>query len=103
MNYDFSQIKEIYKIAYNKKFRFPSFIGAFKFYNDYALKTRDRKNYLETYEDRLVVNALYHASGNFELAKDIIQNLIEQNFTPATPTLLNTGLKKEGNLFLVFC
>ncbi|KAB8122091.1 MAG: ribonucleotide-diphosphate reductase subunit alpha [Candidatus Phytoplasma cynodontis] len=102
MNYDFSQIKEIYKIAYNKKFRFPSFIGAFKFYNDYALKTRDRKNYLETYEDRLVVNALYHASGNFELAKDIIQNLIEQNFTPATPTLLNTGLKKRGEFVSCF-
>jgi ribonucleoside-diphosphate reductase alpha chain len=101
-NYNFSEIKEIYKIAYNKKFKFPSFIGAFKFYKDYALKTRDKKEYLETYEDRLSVNALYHSSGNFELAKVMIQNLIEQNFTPATPTLLNTGLKKRGEFVSCF-
>ncbi|WCA22548.1 class 1b ribonucleoside-diphosphate reductase subunit alpha [Candidatus Phytoplasma oryzae] len=100
--YDFFQIKELYKIAYDKKFHFPSFIGAFKFYNDYALKTRDKKEYLETYEDRLVINSLYHSSGNFELAKEIIENLIEQNFTPATPTLLNTGLKKRGEFVSCF-
>ncbi|KXT29416.1 ribonucleoside-diphosphate reductase, alpha subunit [Candidatus Phytoplasma oryzae] len=100
--YNFSEIKEIYKIAYKKKFRFPSFIGAFKFYNDYSLKTRDKKEYLETYEDRLVVNALYHSSGNFKLATKIINNLMEQNFTPSTPTLLNTGLKKRGEFVSCF-
>ncbi|WP_153369018.1 class 1b ribonucleoside-diphosphate reductase subunit alpha [Candidatus Phytoplasma sacchari] len=100
--YDFDQIKKIYQIAYDKKFVFPSFIGAFKFYNDYSLKSRDKKQYLETYEDRLAVNALYHSSGNFELAKKIIENLIEQNFTPATPTLLNTGLKKRGEFVSCF-
>lgn len=100
--YSWEEIKEIYKIAYNQNFRFPSFIGAFKFYNDYALKSRDKKNYLETYEDRLSVNALFHSSGNFELAKKIIKNLIKQNFTPATPTLLNTGLKKRGEFVSCF-
>ncbi|MDC9032048.1 class 1b ribonucleoside-diphosphate reductase subunit alpha [Columbia Basin potato purple top phytoplasma] len=100
--YSWEEIKEIYKIAYNQNFRFPSFIGAFKFYNDYALKSRDKKNYLETYEDRLSVNALFHSYGNFELAKKIIKNLIKQNFTPATPTLLNTGLKKRGEFVSCF-
>lgn len=44
--YTFKQIKEVFKIAYDKKFRFPSFMSAFKFYNDYALKTNDGKKFL---------------------------------------------------------
>ncbi|MGE9276306.1 MAG: class 1b ribonucleoside-diphosphate reductase subunit alpha [Candidatus Phytoplasma pruni] len=100
--YNYEQIKTVYQIAYAKKFRFPSLMGSFKFYNDYSLKTRDKKHYLETYEDRLAINALYHASGDFELAKTLIKNLIHQNFTPATPTLLNTGLKKRGEFVSCF-
>ncbi|MFR0367903.1 class 1b ribonucleoside-diphosphate reductase subunit alpha [Candidatus Phytoplasma palmae] len=100
--YSYEQIKAIYKIAYDEKFRFPSFIGAFKFYKDYSLKTLNKEQYLETYEDRLSVNALYHASGNFELAKTLIKNLIKQNFTPATPILLNTGLKNRGEFVSCF-
>lgn len=41
--YSFEDIKEVFKTAYAKKFRFPSFMSAFKFYNDYALKTNDKK------------------------------------------------------------
>ncbi|MEZ0180167.1 class 1b ribonucleoside-diphosphate reductase subunit alpha ['Camptotheca acuminata' phytoplasma] len=100
--YSFKQIKEIYQFAYNENFKFPSFIGAFKFYKDYALKTRDKKFYLENYEDRLSVNALYHASGNFAMAKELIYHLMKQNFTPSTPTLLNTGLKKRGEFVSCF-
>ncbi|WP_341266569.1 class 1b ribonucleoside-diphosphate reductase subunit alpha [Candidatus Phytoplasma fraxini] len=100
--YSHEEIKKIYQLAYEHNFRFPSFIGALKFYKDYALKTRDKKKYLETYEDRLVINALYHASGDFVLAKQLITNLIHQNFTPATPTLLNTGLKKRGEFVSCF-
>ncbi|AYJ01177.1 class Ib ribonucleoside-diphosphate reductase assembly flavoprotein NrdI [Candidatus Phytoplasma ziziphi] len=95
-------IKQIYQLAYSFNFKFNSFIGAFKFYNDYSLKTRDKKFYLESYEDRLVTNALYHASGNFQLAQELIKNLMKQNFTPATPTLLNTGLKKRGEFVSCF-
>ncbi|KND62589.1 class 1b ribonucleoside-diphosphate reductase subunit alpha, partial [Candidatus Phytoplasma phoenicium] len=100
--YNYKEIKKVFDIAYNEKFIFPSFIGAFKFYNGYSLKTRDKKEYLETYEDRLAINALYHASGNKELAINLIKNLIKQNFTPATPTLLNTGLKKRGEFVSCF-
>lgn len=43
--YTFEEIKEVFKEAYAKKFRFPSFMSAFKFYNDYALKTNDKKKF----------------------------------------------------------
>jgi ribonucleoside-diphosphate reductase alpha chain len=100
--YEFAQIEAIYKIAYDAKFRFPSYMGAFKFYNDYALKSRDGNNFLERYEDRLAVNALYHASGDFEKAKRLITSLIAQDFTPATPTLLNTGKRHRGEYVSCF-
>ncbi|MFB8734652.1 hypothetical protein ACEQPO_14350 [Bacillus sp. SL00103] len=38
--YSMADIKEVFEVAYAKKFRFPSFMSAFKFYNDYALKTK---------------------------------------------------------------
>lgn len=44
--YSFEEIKDVFKTAYAKKFRFPSFMSAFKFYNDYALKTNDKKKSL---------------------------------------------------------
>ena len=37
--YDFADIKELYKQAYAHKFRFPTFLGAFKYYTSYTLKT----------------------------------------------------------------
>lgn len=100
--YTMEQIRTIYDIAYAAKFRFPTYMGAFKFYNDYALKSRDNKNFLERYEDRLAINALYHANGDFEKAKQLIRSLINQDFTPATPTLLNTGKKHRGEFVSCF-
>lgn len=101
--YTFDQIQAVYDIAYDAKFRFPTYMGAFKFYNDYALKSIDAERvFLERYEDRLSVIALYHADGDFELAKRLITSLIAQDFTPATPTLLNTGKKKRGEFVSCF-
>lgn len=100
--YTFKEIKEIYKIAYAKKFRFPSFMSAFKFYNDYALKTNDKKKILERYEDRIAIVALYLANGNFEKAKQFVKILIEQELQPSTPTFLNAGRKRRGELVSCF-
>lgn len=100
--YTMEQIQTIFDIAYEKKFRFPTYMGAFKFYNDYALKSRDKKVFLERYEDRLSITALYHANGDFNMAKQMIERLIAQDFTPATPTLLNTGKKKRGEFVSCF-
>ncbi|WP_374695515.1 ribonucleotide reductase N-terminal alpha domain-containing protein [Areca yellow leaf disease phytoplasma] len=99
--YTHSQIKEIYQIAYQKNSLFPTFMGAFKFYHDYALKTRDKQHYLETYEDRLSVNALYHAKGDFEIAKRLILSLINQDFTPLQLPLCSTQEKHAWRICLL--
>jgi ribonucleoside-diphosphate reductase alpha chain len=100
--YTLDEIKSVYDIGYQAKFRFPTYMGAFKFYNDYALKSRDGNVFLERYEDRLAVNALYHGNGDIEKAKRIMRSLIAQDFTPATPTLLNTGKKQRGEFVSCF-
>jgi ribonucleoside-diphosphate reductase alpha chain len=41
--YSFNQVKKLTKFVYGKKFRFPSFMSAYKFYNNYALKTNDQE------------------------------------------------------------
>ena len=63
--YKFRQIKELNKLVYGQKFRFKSFMSAFKFYNNYALKTNDKKRYLERYEDRIIANALFLGNGDY--------------------------------------
>ncbi|CAM4244580.1 class 1b ribonucleoside-diphosphate reductase subunit alpha [Erysipelothrix aquatica] len=101
--YTFEEIESVYDIAYDAKFRFPTYMGAFKFYNDYAMKSNDeRRVFLERYEDRLSIIALYHADGDVETARRLIKSLIAQDFTPATPTLLNTGKKKRGEFVSCF-
>lgn len=96
------QIRKVFDYAYAQKFRFPTYMGAFKFYNDYALKSRDHSEFLERYEDRLSFIALYHADGNIDKAMELIERLIKQDFTPATPTLLNTGKAKRGEFVSCF-
>lgn len=56
--YDFDFIKSLYQRAYAKKFRFPTFLGAFKYYTSYTLKTFDGRRYLERFEDRVCMVAL---------------------------------------------
>ncbi|MET0190224.1 MAG: ribonucleotide-diphosphate reductase subunit alpha, partial [Pseudonocardia sediminis] len=52
--YDRDFIKRLFQHAYSKKFRFQTFLGAFKYYTSYTLKTFDGKRYLERFEDRVV-------------------------------------------------
>ncbi len=56
-------VKTLLDRAYAKKFRFPTFLGAFKYYTSYTLKTFDGKRYLERFEDRVVMVALTLAAG----------------------------------------
>lgn len=100
--YSFEDIEKVFQAAYDEHFRFPTYMGAFKFYNDYALKSNDRKVFLERYEDRLAVVALYHSDGNTKRALEMVKRLIKQDFTPATPTLLNTGRKRRGEFVSCF-
>lgn len=79
-------------------FQFQSFMGAYKFYQQYALKTNDGKHLLERFEDRVAFNALYLADGDQQLANDLADEMISQRVQPATPTFLNAGRKRRGEL-----
>lgn len=95
-------IDSLFDRAYAYKFRFPSFLGAFKFYTSYALKTFDGERYLERYEDRVVMNALYLGRGDEQLATNLLDEIIGGRFQPATPTFLNAGKKQRGELVSCF-
>ena len=100
--YTFEEIKAVYKTTYAAKFRFPSFMSAFKFYNDYALKTNDRKKILERYEDRIACCALYFGKGDGAKAIEFAKLMIRQEYQPATPTFLNAGRKRRGEMVSCF-
>ena len=101
-SYDFEFIKSLFKQAYAHKFRFPTFVGAYKFYTSYALKTFDGSRYLERFEDRVCMNALMLAKGDKKLAQDLVEEIISGRFQPATPTFLNAGKKQRGELVSCF-
>ena len=100
--YDWAFVKDLYKRAYSYKFRFPTFMGAFKYYSSYTLKTFDGKRYLERYEDRVVANALYLGRGDQELATSILDEIMTGRYQPATPTFLNAGKAQRGELVSCF-
>jgi ribonucleoside-diphosphate reductase alpha chain len=95
-------IKSLFKQTYEYKFRFPTFVGAYKFYTSYALKTFDGERYLERFEDRVVMNALMLARGNEQIAKDTVDEIISGRFQPATPTFLNAGKAQRGEFVSCF-
>jgi ribonucleoside-diphosphate reductase alpha chain len=95
-------IKALFKQTYEYKFRFPTFVGAYKFYTSYALKTFDGERYLERFEDRVVMNALMLARGNEQIAKDTVDEIISGRFQPATPTFLNAGKAQRGEFVSCF-
>ncbi|WP_425665824.1 class 1b ribonucleoside-diphosphate reductase subunit alpha [Vibrio tubiashii] len=100
--YDRDFLQQIWDSAYQVKFRFRTFLGAYKFFTSYALKTRDGKRYLERFEDRVVMTALTLARGDKEFALDLMQEIISQRFQPATPTFINSGKKSRGELISCF-
>ncbi|WP_225182090.1 class 1b ribonucleoside-diphosphate reductase subunit alpha [Pectobacterium aroidearum] len=100
--YSFDFIKSLFQQAYAHKFRFQTFLGAFKYYTGYTLKTFDGKRYLERYEDRVCLVALTLAKGDTALAGALVDEIISGRFQPATPTFLNCGKKQRGELVSCF-
>src|SRR5690606_14657512 len=100
--YEFADVKKLYEDLYARKFRFPSFMSAFKFYNNYAMKTNDGSKFLERYEDRIAVTALFLGDGDIKKAGEYADVLISQEYQPATPTFLNAGKKRRGELVSCF-
>lgn len=100
--YSFNFVRDLYDYAYDTKFRFPTFLGAFKYYTSYTLKTFDGKRYLERYEDRVCMVALALARGDETLARQLVDEVLGGRFQPATPTFLNAGKKQRGELVSCF-
>jgi ribonucleoside-diphosphate reductase alpha chain len=95
-------VKDLFKQTYAHRFRFATFLGAFKAYTSYVLKTFDGKRYLERWEDRVAVTALYLARGDENLASRLADEIILGRFQPATPTILNAGKAQRGELVSCF-
>ncbi|GIW32772.1 class 1b ribonucleoside-diphosphate reductase subunit alpha [Meiothermus sp.] len=100
--YSEADVLELSDLAYSYGFRFQSFMAISKFYKDYALKSDDKKHYLENYEDRVVAVALYLAQGSMEQARSYVRAMMEQRYQPATPTFLNAGRARRGELVSCF-
>ncbi len=100
--YSFEDMKEVYDFVYSKKFRFPSFMSAFKFFQSYALRDDSGEKFLERYEDRVVSVSLFLARGDKNRALQYAEILINQEYQPATPTFLNAGKKRSGELVSCF-
>lgn len=95
-------IKRLFKKLYDHKFRFRSFMGAYKFYQQYALKTNDKERFLERFEDRIAFTALSIADGDEQFAIDLADEMINQRYQPATPTFLNIGKERAGEMVSCF-
>ncbi|TGO05188.1 Ribonucleotide reductase of class Ib (aerobic), alpha subunit [Serinibacter arcticus] len=95
-------LHQLWDEAFAYKFRFSTFLGAFKYYTSYTLKTFDGKRYLERFEDRVVMVALTLADGDETLAREMVEEVITGRFQPATPTFLNAGKQQRGELVSCF-
>lgn len=96
--YSFAEIEAVYALAHSHKFEFQSYMAASKFYTDYALKSNDQTMYLEHYADRVAITALHLARGEVETAKMLTSSMMEQRVQPATPTFLNAGKSRRGEM-----
>ena len=94
--YSFEFIKSLFQRAYAFKFRFQTFLGAYKYYTSYTLKTFDGRRYLERFEDRVSMVALALADGDEKLAEGLVDEIMSGRFQPATPTFLNEGKAQRG-------
>ncbi len=100
--YSLEDVKELANLVYNSGFAFASFMAASKFYQTYSLKTWDRKQFLESYEDRVIATSLFLAQGDIDFAESLALSIIKQEYQPATPTFLNSGRAKSGELVSCF-
>jgi len=100
--YDRSFVLNLFERAHASGFRFQTFLGAWKYYTSYTLKTFDGKRYLESFEDRVCMVALTLAQGDENLAQQLMDEMLSARFQPATPTFLNCGKAQRGELVSCF-
>jgi len=95
-------LDDFYAHAESSGFEFGTFLGAFKFYTSYALKTFDGKLYLEDFPQRCAAVALELAAGNEQRAVEYLDEMLSGAFQPATPTFLNLGKAQRGEAVSCF-
>ncbi|WP_245991293.1 class 1b ribonucleoside-diphosphate reductase subunit alpha [Bogoriella caseilytica] len=95
-------LQELWDLAQAQQHRFETFLGAFKYYASYTLKTFDGKKYLERFEDRVAMASLALADGDEVLARELVVEILAGRFQPATPTFLNAGKAQRGELVSCF-
>ncbi len=100
--YDREYLTQIHEEIEKLDHRFATFLGTFKFFTSYALKTFDGKNFLEDFGQRVAATALYLGQGNPEIASNYAAEIISGRFQPATPTFLNAGKKQRGEFVSCF-
>lgn len=100
--YSMDFIEKIYTHIKNCDFKFQSYMSANKFYQNYALKSDDNKTILETYDDKVLIVSLALGDGDEDLTLNLADKLIKQEFQPATPTFLNAGRARAGEMVSCF-
>lgn len=100
--YSEEEVDQIYELTHAYRFQFKSYMAASKFYTDYAVKTDDKTRYLEHFPDRVSIVALHLARGDFQVARALAASMMEQRLQPATPTFLNAGKSRRGEMVSCF-
>ncbi|WP_127534182.1 class 1b ribonucleoside-diphosphate reductase subunit alpha [Paenibacillus kobensis] len=100
--YTVEQVEELFSAMHGFGFQFSSYMAASKFYTDYAMKSDDRSVYMEQYPDRVAMVALHLGEGDYEKAKRLAVAMMEQRVQPATPTFLNAGKSRRGEMVSCF-
>ena len=95
-------LDDFYAHAESSGFEFGTFLGAFKFYTSYALKTFAGKLYLEDFPQRCAAVALELAAGSEQRAVEYLDEMLSGAFQPATPTFLNLGKAQRGEAVSCF-
>jgi len=96
------QIKELDDYSKTFNFEFKSYMSIKKFFEDYSTKSNDRKEFLETYEDRVIVISMWLSQGNMKQAKDLIEEILTGRYQPATPTFQDAGRYNFGEMVSCF-
>ncbi|MEG2788695.1 MAG: class 1b ribonucleoside-diphosphate reductase subunit alpha [Romboutsia sp.] len=100
--YKFSFIEELSKLIKKYNFEFKSYMSASKFYQNYALKSNDGNQILETYNDKILILSLTLGDGDEKFATTLAEKMVQQEFQPATPTFLNSGRARGGEMVSCF-
>lgn len=95
-------LKRTVNAEVDEPFEFKSYMAATKFYSNYVAKTNDGKTYLENYEQHIFIVALYLAQGDQEQAVKNYWAMYNQVYQPATPTFMNAGRSRRGELVSCF-